>query len=222
MQEPSPGRTALPSCLPALNSSSKPLPSLLVYPPSCSPKWAHTLLSHCKYAASFSSPHLSAFGAYLTWRREHDVPWSWQPDTKAEYSISEKRGHSPRTHLPPQTALPCSCIIPASIHTFKLVLSLSFPTNTQLCCIFSRTLVEPVGFGIAATTSPVFLKTGFSEHTTLLGLAICVCLCGHPLSPQANLSQICERTRHSKVTPSLAMTEVRDPAMEKAAKQAQP
>lgn len=114
MQEPSPGRMALSSCLPALNSSSKTLSSLREHPPSHSPVWAHTLLSHCWYATSFSSPRLSAFGALWTRRKEHDVPWRQQPDAKAEHSISEKRVHSPRSQpassTSPALLLPHPCL----------------------------------------------------------------------------------------------------------------
>lgn len=149
LQEPSPGHTALSSCLPALNSSSKTLPSLLEHPPSHSPGWAHTLLSRCWYATCFSSPRLLALGAHWARRREHDVPWRQQPDAEAEHSIS-KKGAMAQNH-----SLPCSYIIPDSGHTFRLVLSISFPINTQLCCIFLRNLVEPVGFGIAVTASSV-------------------------------------------------------------------
>ena len=67
-----------------------------------------------------------------------------------------RKGATAQDHsLPPRPALPCSYIISASVHTFRLVLSISFPVNTRLCCIFLRNLVEPVGFGIAVTTSSV-------------------------------------------------------------------
>lgn len=155
LQEPLPGRTALSSCLPALNSSSNTLPSLLEHPPSHSPGWAHTLLSHCWYATCFSSPRLSAFGARWAWRREYNVLWRQQPDAEAEHSISKKEAMTQDHSLPPRPGLPCSYIIPDSSHIFRPVLSISFPVNAQLCCIFLRNLVEPVGFGVAVTASSV-------------------------------------------------------------------
>lgn len=67
-----------------------------------------------------------------------------------------RNGATAQDHsLPPRPGLPCSYIIPTSVHTFRLVLSISFPVNAQLCHIFLRNLVEPVGFGIAVTTSSV-------------------------------------------------------------------
>lgn len=81
------------------------------------------------------------------------MPWRQEPNAKAVHKISEKMGHSPRSQ-PALLDLPCPA--PASsIHMFRLVLSISFPTNTQQCCIFLRRLVEVVGFGVVATTSSI-------------------------------------------------------------------
>lgn len=45
-------------------------------------------------------------------------------------------------------ALPCFYILPAFIHTFRLVLSISSPVNTRLCCVFLR---NQLGFSIGSS-----------------------------------------------------------------------
>lgn len=172
MQEPSPGRTSLFSCLPALNSSSKPLPSLLAHPPSCSPGVPKSLgnqnLVFCKPVC-----RLIHFFLIVEMLLVSHLPvcQPWGPARPGGGSTmchgdsslvprqsiaSVRKGATAQDHsLPPQPVLPCSYSTPASIHTFRLVLSISFPVNTHLCCIFLRNLVEPAGFGIAVTTSSV-------------------------------------------------------------------
>lgn len=61
----------------------------------------------------------------------------------------ERKGATAQGHsLHHRPALPCFYILPAFIHTFRLVLSISSPVNTHLCCVFLR---NQLGFSIGSS-----------------------------------------------------------------------
>lgn len=169
----------------------------------CSPSWCMLLLSvQCGLTTFFHIIHMPLASHAL---------WCWllgPTGPQGESKMCHGDGGSPRAESLSSTcsSLPCPYIITLSIHTFSLVLSISFPINNQFFgCIFlsKLDLLIKVGFGMAGIKHFCLITTtGFSEDTTLLGLTLCLCLCVHPLSPQATLNQTWEVSGHPKVPAS--------------------
>lgn len=139
----------LPPCLPALNSTFKTL-SFLLARPLLTPVCGIVHFFHAGDVPTVSQlpacQHLGSIthGGELGCAMEPDGCGGELGRKGLERKGATAQGHS----LHHRPALPCFYILPAFIHTFRLVLSISSPVNTHLCCVFLR---NQLGFSIGSS-----------------------------------------------------------------------
>lgn len=182
MQEPSPGHTTLSSCLPALNSSSKTLPALLAHP-LCG------LIHFLPVVDMLSISHLHVcwlLGPAGLGRGSMMSHGDGNLMLRKSTALVRKGAPAQDDILPPRPALPCSYIIPASVHTFRLVLSIIF----HYIIISITTFIHYFPVTTSTTPSSKNYHLIFWRHNFAWTRHLCVSLCAfsEPTGqPQANL-----------------------------------
>lgn len=149
LHKPSLGVTALSSCLPALNSTFKTL-SFLLARPLLTPVCGIVHFFHAGDVPTVSQlPACQHLGSIT---HGGELGCAMEPDgcggELRRKGLQRKGATAQGRSLHHRPALPCFYILPAFIHTFRLVLSTSSPVNTRLCCVFLR---NQLGFSIGSS-----------------------------------------------------------------------
>lgn len=149
LHKPSLGVTALSSCLPALNSTFKTL-SFLLARPLLTPVCGIVHFFHAGDVPTVSQlPACQHLGSIT---HGGELGCAMEPDgcggELRRKGLQRKGATAQGRSLHHRPALPCFYILPAFIHTFRLVLSISSPVNTRLCCVFLR---NQLGFSIGSS-----------------------------------------------------------------------